>query len=178
MTVSIFPQFELSTDLVDLIKKADEYEKAALSSNTRRTYATMWKKFNTWCQSYNLTALPAYAETIKLYLSSLGGQVSFSTIDCIIAAIEKAHEYGSISIIGDASIYRRVRKGLRRMHTQTLKQAKTLSVIELTLLCRKLGTNLKDRRDKALITVAFFGALRRSEVSALNVEKVEFSEKG
>lgn len=180
MTLTILPTLELSTELADLIKIADEYEKASLAPNTRRTYASMWKKFNSWCQSQNLSSMPAYVETIKIYLSSLGGKVSFSTIDCIIAAIEKAHEHTGMGIVGDPSVYKRVRKGMRRIHTdtQTLKQAKALSLVDLTLACRAFGNSLKALRDKALITLAFFGALRRSEVVVLDVEHIQFTEKG
>ncbi len=53
-----------------------------------------------------------------------------------------------------------------------------LTIFDLKVMCCKLGDNLKDCRDKALLTLAFFGAFRRSEVVSLDVEFVEFNDKG
>ncbi len=180
MTPTVSTTFPLSSDQTELVNKAIQYERASLALNTRRTYAVMWKKFYTWCEEQQLGSLPASVETVSLYLSHLGGEVSFSTLDCVIAAIEKVHEQKGMSIQGDPNLYRRIRKGIRRTHkeSQTLDQAKALSIIDLTLVCRQLGNSLKDLRDKALITVGFFGALRRSEAIALDVEHLEFNDKG
>lgn len=61
------------------------------------------------------------------------------------------------------------------MHpTERQRQAKALSLLDLTLFCRRPI----HPRDKAIVTVGFFGALRRSELVALNIEHVEFLEKG
>jgi site-specific recombinase XerD len=180
MTLTIRPNFELSIDQAELVQKTMQYERASLAKNTRRTYSVMWSKFDDWCKQQNLCSLPASAETISLYLASLGGKKSFSTIDTTIAAIEKAHEYQGVHITGNLDLYRRVRKGIRRTHKekQTLKQARALSLLELTLFCRQLGCSPLELRDKALITIAFFGALRRSELVELDIEHVELSEKG
>lgn len=164
----------------ELVQQTIAYEQAALSANTRRTYAVMWDKFSRWCASHSLQALPASAEAIALFLGSLGGSVSFSTIDCAIAAIERMHAQSKTPISGNQDLYRRVRKGIRREHKgcQCLNQAKALSLVELTMLCRKIGGSAKDLRDRALITLGFFGALRRSELVGLDVEHVDISEKG
>jgi len=170
----------LTPHQLTVLNKTLAYEQAALSHNTRRTYASMWKKFETWCQSHNLQALPASAETIALYLGSMGGEVSFSTLDTTIAAIEKIHEQKGLSITGNQDIYRRVRKGIRRSHKeqQSVRQAKALSPCDLAIACRQMGSSLKDLRDKALLTLAFFGALRRSETVAFDIEHIEFTDKG
>jgi integrase len=180
MSMIIQPSHPLSIDRVELLEKTLLYEQASLAANTRRTYSVMWSKFTRWCHEHKLVSLPASAETISLYLGDLGGKVSFSTIDSIIAAIEKAHEHQGVTISGNIDLYKRVRKGIRRIHKekQPLKQAKALSLIELTLFCRKVGNTAQEVRDKALITIAFFGALRRSELIGLDVELVEISEKG
>jgi integrase len=124
--------------------------------------------------------LPTSAETIALYLSSLGETVSFSTLDSTIAAIEAAHEKAGASIKGDHSLYRRVRKGIRRTHkdNQCTKQAPAMTVLDLKVTCCKLGKSLKDCRDKALLTLTFFGAFRRSEVVSLDIGSFEFNDKG
>lgn len=157
-----------------------KYEQASLSPNTLRSYKSMWKKFESWCITNHLASLPASAETISLYLATLGEHVRFSTLDSTIAAIEAVHEKANQVIKGDPALFRRVRKGIRRLHknNQSIRQAPALTVLELKGVTCKLSTNLKDCRDKAVLTVAFFGALRRSEVASLDVEHIELTDKG
>lgn len=171
---------ELSLEHAELLKKTIAYEAASLAPNTLRSYKSMCKKFQTWCQANNQPFLPTSAETVALYIASLGETVSFSTLDSTLAAIEAAHEKVGATISGSPVLYRRVRKGIRRMHkaNQTLKQAPAMTVLDLKLMCRELGNSLKDCRDKALITLTFFGAFRRSEVVSLDFEHIEFTDKG
>jgi len=180
MQPTIWNSNNLPAEQLDLVQKAIAYERASLSPNTIRTYQSMWKKFNQWCGVQGIIAFPCSSETIALYISSLGGSVSFSTLDSTIAAIEAFHERGGESVKGDPSLYKRVRKGIRRTHkeNQTIRQAPALSVLDLKGVCCSLGGSLKDLRDRALLTVAFFGALRRSELSALDVANIEFSDRG
>lgn len=172
--------FGLSIENAELITKTLNYESASLSPNTLRSYKSMCKKFQTWCEKNNQSYLPASAETVALYLSSLGGLVSFSTLNSIIAAIEAAHDKSGLTIQGDPSLYRRVRRGIRRIHKekQMIKQAPPISVLDLKVVCCRLRNTLKDIRDRALLTLAFFGAFRRSEIVSLNIENLEFNERG
>jgi len=180
MTLSLRPTAELSIEQIELVKKAAAYESASLSPNTLRTYASLCKKFQTWCETNQFSFLPTSAETIALYLASLGEKSSFSTINSTIAAIQASHEKAGAAIDGDRSLYLRVKKGIRRTHAgnQTLRQARGITVFSLWGVCRKLGSSLKDVRDKAVITLTFFGAFRRSEVVSLDVEHVKFTDKG
>lgn len=180
MSLSVIPSFELSIEYDAILKKAIAYENASLSPNTLRSYQSMCRKFQAWCEANGQLFLPTSAETIALYLSSLGETVSFSTLDSTIAAIEMAHEKSGASIKGDRTLYRRVRKGIRRVHkeNQTIKQAPAMTVLDLKGACCRLKENLKDHRDKSLLTLTFFGAFRRSEVVSLNIENIEFTDKG
>lgn len=180
MSLSTIPSFDLSIEHAELLKKTIAYESASLSPNTLRSYKSMCKKFQVWCEANGQSFLPTSAETISLYLSSLGETVSFSTLDSMLAAIEAAHEKAGLTIQGDHSLYRRVRKGIRRTHkeNQSIKQAPAMTVLDLKCVCCKFGKNLKDYRDKALLAVTFFGAFRRSEVVSLDIENIEFTEKG
>jgi len=180
MSLTICQNFALSVEHANLVKQAIAYEQASLSPNTLRTYGSFWKKFENWCSINNQACLPTSSETISLYLSSIGAAFSFSTLDSTIAAIEYVHEKANQSITGNHDLFRRVRKGIRRTHkeNQTLKQAVPLKVLDLKAICCKLGDSLKDCRDKALLAVAYFGGLRRSEIVSLDLEHVEFNDKG
>ncbi len=180
MTLSLPNFLHLTPENQILLKKTLDYERASLSPNTLRSYHSMWKKFKGWCEDNNQDFLPASCETISIYLSSLGETVSFSTLDSTIAAIEMVHEKSSNSIKGDRSLYKRVRRGIRRVHkeNQCIRQAPPITVLDLKVVCAKLKSGLRNLRDKALLTLTFFGAFRRSEVVSLNLENIEFNEKG
>jgi hypothetical protein len=170
----------LKIDQMDLLEKTMAYEAASLSANTLRTYKSMFQKFCAFCEANKLSYLPASSETIALYLSSIGKDVSFSTLDSTVASIEKAHEKSNLSILGDKSIYERVRKGIRRIHknNQSTKQAPPLTVLDLKGACCRLLKGVKNIRDRSIITLCFFGAFRRSELVSLNLENIEFTDNG
>jgi integrase len=180
MSLATISTFDLSIEQIELLQKTMAYERASLSSNTLRSYKSMWKKFEGWCLENKQVALPASAETVALYISNIGESVSFSTLDSVLAAIEAVHEKAGLQVKGDNAIYRRVRKGIRRTHkeNQLTRQAPALTVLDLKGVCCNLGDDLKGTRDRALITTAFFGAFRRSEVASLDVEHIEFNEQG
>jgi integrase len=180
MTLIQRPLFNLPIKHAELLKKTIAYENASLSKNTLRSYKSMCKKFQAWCESNSLSFLPTSSETIALYLSSLGETVSFSTLDSTLAAIEAAHEKAGMTIKGDHALYRRVRRGIRRTHkeNQTIKQAPPMTILDLKGVCCKFSDTLKDCRDKALLTLTFFGAFRRSEVVSLDKGHIEFNDKG
>lgn len=180
MTITLHNGFDLTTDQSELIKKTMDYERASLSPNTLRSYKSMWNKFKNWCISADQLYLPSSAETIALYISSIADTVSFSTLDSTLAAIESAHEKSNYSINGDISLYRRVRKGIRRTHkyNQSLKKAKALTIMNLKGVCCKLGNSISDIRNRAILTLCFFGAFRRSELVSLNVEDCIFNKDG
>ena len=171
---------EVSQEYKELLEKAVGYKNSATAHNTRRTYNSMWKKFCAWCNRHRVQSLPAKAETIAFYLSDIAEGVSLSTIDATIAAIEKAHKESSVDIEGDPNIYKSIRKGIRREHKEKLrvKQAPALSVVDLKVAIKGLGSTTQDLRDRALLTVGYWGALRRSELASIQYEDLDFSEEG
>ena len=53
-----------------------------------------------------------------------------------------------------------------------------MTILDLKVVCCRLSDNLKGCRDRALLTLTFFGAFRRSEVVSLNIENLQFNDKG
>jgi len=180
MSLTLRQSQELTLEQADLVQKAKGYKQAELSANTWRTYRSMWGKFTKWCASQKIISLPTSAEAVALYLSSIGEEVSFSTLDASIAAIEKAHKEKEVSIKGDPGIYRSIRKGIRRTHKEKLKikQAPALSIVDLKIAIKGLSDSLQDTRDKALITLGYWGAFRRSELASIQHKQVTFTDEG
>lgn len=171
---------QVSTSLAALAEKAMDYESAAYSPHTIRMYRSMWKQFLTFTKQHALSSLPAAAETISLFLTSIADVSSLAKLNLAVSSIEKFHQLANQKIIGDKELYRRVRKGIRRTHKDKLlqKSVKASSLVDLKVVCRILGESSSELRDKAILCVGFFGAMRRSEIVALNLENVEINEKG
>lgn len=180
MTSTIQQNSNLPVEHIELLEKAITYAAFPLSPNTLRSYKSMFKKFQAWCEEREQSFLPTSAETIALYLSSLGESVSFSTLDSTIAAIEATHERAREIITGDHSLYRRVRKWIRRAQKghQAVKRAPAITILDLKQVCRSFKRDLRDDRDRALLTLMFFGAFSRSEAVSLDIKHLEFNERG
>ena len=69
--------------------------------------------------------------------------------------------------------------GVRRLHGTVQRRVAPLSVDDLRAICGSyIVDGVKGRRDRALLLVGFAGALRRSEVVALDREDVTFVGEG
>jgi integrase len=69
-------------------------------------------------------------------------------------------------------------QGIERRHATNPNQVAPLLLDDLTRIVPLMGRSLPDVRDRALLLVGFFGALRRSEIVALNFDDVRFRENG
>ncbi len=163
----------------EMVMKTEEYERSHLSENTRSTYETMYNLFVKWCQRYNRASMPCCAETIAYYITSLAKNLKFGSIGMSINAIQKYHKDYGVEIIGDKEIYRRVKQGIIRNHPMISSKAKAIRYGDLLEICRNLNTrSIIDMRDRAILTLGFFGGLRRSEIVSLNMYDIQFNDKG
>jgi integrase len=165
-----------------LLQSAARYADAATSDNTKKAYASQWDRFCEWCAAQEgeaLTAMPAAPVTVALYLASLADRgLSAASIDVALAAISKAHEVKGLESPRRSMIVRSVRSGIRRLHGTAQRHATPLEIPRLRLVVASLSDDLIDVRDRALMLLAFAGALRRSELVALDVPDLGWREGG
>jgi len=69
-------------------------------------------------------------------------------------------------------------RGLKRKHGRSQRQAKPLMRDDLFLVLDRLGTRLRDQRDRALLLLGFAGGFRRSELVALEQADIEATRQG
>lgn len=156
-----------------------EYIGASVSDNTRRAYNSNWKRFESWCNEQGRAALPASAETVGLYVTTLAeGGKQAATIDQARAAIRFAHEVAGVEDNTDAVSVRQVLRGIRRtIGTAQTGKRPTLATDIKAMVAELPRNGLKSIRDKALLLVGFAGGFRRSELAGLEVsDMVENSE--
>lgn len=162
-----------------LVESARTYARNARAANTLHSYAADLKRFDAWCEAQGLCPLPAAPQTVGLYLAAradAGKKVA--TIGRELAAISQAHvRAGFESPRRDRHVVE-VFKGIRNTLGVAQRRVAPVLVPELRAMVRELRPGLIGVRDRALLTLGFAGALRRSELVALCVEDLDWTREG
>jgi integrase len=161
---------------------AKVFQRMAKAENTRIAYRAAVRAWCAWCEHRGLTPLPASGADVATFLAAERRRgLSPNTIDLRRAAIRYLHRAAGCAVpTGDVCVAETVagirRDAARKGEAPEKKAAATASIIRQMLA--KIPDDLRGLRDKALILVAFAGALRRSELVAIRVERLEQTERG
>jgi integrase len=196
-SIVVSSEATLSTELHGAAERTREFIEQGVADNTRRAYTSDWALFTSWCKRVGLASLPAEPSTVAMYASELASGTAFpdespprgarkaSTIGRHLASISVAHRTAGHPSPLDSQLVKRTLKGIRKTHgTRPTKKAPALAeIIERMVATREPDTNNIARRslatrDTAMVLVGFGGAMRRSEVVALDIEDVEFRKEG
>ena len=164
--LSISPKEMLSETIAS---QARSYAGSALAPATRAAYRGDWTAFCDWCEGAGLEALPAAPATVASYLAArLSAGARVSTVERALCSIAVAHRAAGESSPRDAVVVQHVLRGARRVHGVAPRQVAPL--VDLDRVLAVCGVDLLGLRDRALLLVGWVGALRRSEIVALNVD--------
>jgi integrase len=164
---------------VELVGQALEYAKASKAKNTRRAYASQWRRFELWCQERGASPLPAAPAVLALYITERAQQgARIPTIDQAVAAIVYRHVRAKLPRPSDAPEVEDILNGIRRTTGRAKKQATPLSPDLLRRMVRAAPVKRAGFRDNALALVGFAAALRRHELVDLDVSDAIFTEEG
>ena len=180
------PAASVLLDELPLSEDEAGYVEAARAPNTLRGYRSDWREFSAWCAEHGAQPLPAAASTITRYLSELARRgAKVGTMSRRLSAIKFAHQLDNAPDPTRNARVLAVWEGIRRTHGAPPEQAAPLMPPDLfdvvdacpvTKAWRAAGrdpeANLAGARDRALLLVGFVGALRRSELAALTVDRV------
>jgi integrase len=143
------------------------YADAARSSATRRAYTSDMAAFSAW-----VGRVPASPETVAAYLAA-SVFLAAATLRRRLAAIADAHQALGHPDPTKHPLVRKVFRGIRRVHGARADAATPLDIDMLARIVAVLPNDLTAIRDRALLLVGFFCALRRSELVALAVEDMD-----
>lgn len=161
------------------MERARAYAADARAKSTRRAYQGDFGRYSSWCAAQGVSPTPPDPLRTAAYAAALadaGKRVS--TIRRALAAIavvsraaghDYPHAHPAITSTM-AGIARKLGTAQRRK-----------SPLEIELLREVLAqhrTGLMGARDRALLAVGFFAALRRSELAAVDVEHITFDDDG
>lgn len=166
--------------LESLGERAREFASARRAVRTRATYRAAWSAFAAWCESFGALPLPASSSAVAAYLThraESGRTVSTIAVD--LAAIVEAHRSAGEPSPRESADVRAVWEGIRRTlgvaAQRRVAPAVTSDVRAMLAVC---PSTLAGLRDRALLALGFAGAFRRSELVALDVERLTFGPEG
>ena len=158
------------------LERVADYAQSAWSENTIRAYKGAWDRFVRWCEDNDLESQPAHHRAVMVYLVGLADAgLSVSTVQVALAAINHAHKLGNAMEPGAHAEVKLTMRGIRRRAPRE-NRARPLLADQIKSIIRELGNSVRDKRDRALLTVGFAGAFRRSEIVELNWDDIEFDE--
>jgi integrase len=158
-----------------LLEAARGYAAAAISPNTARAYASDWRVFEAWCRRRSACHCPALPEVVGLFLSAAASgtdrlrKVSVATLERRLASIGWHHTRAGFILQRDDRAIAHVMAGIRRSHGRLPVRKEAVLSEDLIAMLGVLPLDLRGLRDRALLLLGFAGALRRSELVALDV---------
>lgn len=160
------------------LAKSQAYQDAADAPATLRAYATDLANYKAWCDRHGFVAMPATPEVVGAYLAAAGEGYAMPTLRRRVAAIARASGIAGHPLDTKHPAIRETLRGIGRRHGSPARRAAAITTAEIRKLCRTCGADLAGLRDRALLLLGFAGALRRSELVALDVEHVTWTRNG
>ncbi|KXV70043.1 DNA recombinase [Acetobacter malorum] len=149
------------------------------AANTRRAYRSAVRGWCAWVALHDLPALPARSEDVATYLADLAlrGRKP-ATIELHRAALRYLHHISHLPIPTTHALVSETLAGIHRSPTKTPpRQVKGLT---WEMVCEVVDTipmaSLVGARDRAILLLGYGGALRRSELAAIQLEHVTLDE--
>jgi len=167
----------------EALEAARNYALMSRSKATWRAYESDWRIFLKWCAKIGLPSLPASVSTVAMFISHEAQRgVRASTINRRLAAIRTVHLASHLPSPTNCNEIYEVMKGIRRDDVAKRggpnKRKPATDDIIKKLVSTLPDSGLQAIRDKAIILIGFFGAMRRSEIVGIECHHIEENNKG
>lgn len=173
------PPERFASDQIEAIRalaaQAAAYVTQARSPGTRRAYRSAWGQYTAWCVRLGLAPLSGDPQLVGMYLTAGSERLAVATLQVHLAAIVTAHRLVGLSLDPGHPAIAILMDGIRRRkRTRPIRQATPLSPELLRSMVRAQPDGPLGLRNRALLLAGFGGALRRSEIVALDAGDVAF----
>lgn len=163
------------TPASDFLTRQRAFLAAATTDNTRRAYRGALRHFQVWGGD-----LPADEDMLLRYLLTHAGQLNPRTLSLRLTAISQWHlQQGFVDPAATPTV-RKTLAGITRTHGKPARKAVALALADLERIvtCLVGRDTLTAHRDSAILQLAYFGALRRSEVVRLDLTDLTWEARG
>jgi site-specific recombinase XerD len=151
------------------------YIQAATSQNTRKAYRQDIQHFIAWGG-----LLPTTVSIIIRYLHDHADILNSRTLSRRLTALKHWHTYQEFPDPTEHPLVRKTLIGIQNTHGRPKEKAPAITMDQLVQMVSYLNTfnTLQGIRNSALLQIGFFGAFRRSELSAMQWEHINFVTEG
>lgn len=145
--------------------------------NTIAAYRADWAHYTSWCRRLGAAAVPPDAPLIGQYLASCAAPkdgtpaLSLNTIERRFSGLLWQFAQRGFTLDRKASPLTSVLADLRQQHARPPKQKEPLHPEDISAMVATLSFGLRDLRDRAILLIGFAGGLRRSEITAIDVNR-------
>jgi site-specific recombinase XerD len=160
------------------LARAADFARADKAENTRKAYRSDFARFQAFCAQHRLAPLPATPQTLAAFLAIEAAHAKASTIERRLAAIRYAHKLAGLKTPTDDERVKATARGIRRTLGIVVTKKAPLTSDTLRAILASPDRTTAGLRDRALLLLGFAGALRRSELVALNVADVVETREG
>jgi len=166
-----------SGSLDRLVDTAKDYARQATADNTNVAYKADWAHFNSWCRRRGADPLPPSPELIGLYIANCASPddgtpaLSVSTIERRLSGLAWQYQQRGFALDRKDRHIATVLAGIRRKHARPPMQKEAVLAEDILAMIATLSFSLRDQRDRAILLVGYAGGLRRSEITALDVNR-------
>jgi site-specific recombinase XerD len=176
----------LSQDITQNLDTFSQRATGAFAPNTQRAFRADTEQFALWCTAHHRQSLPASVETVEAFIQAMAASKAPATVRRYVSSIAKMHEAAAVlNPVTDpiTGKYRQpIQLAMKTMHRtkgRRQKQVKGMTFDIRSRLLEKIDTaTAKGLRDRALITVAYDTAFRRSELVALDLPDLQATPDG
>ncbi|CAK0776708.1 putative integrase family protein [Gammaproteobacteria bacterium] len=178
---TITPSAASTTIDAGVLAKLEHYARhatGAFAKNTERAIKADVARFTAFCAERGLSSLPATPETLVAFLEALIQTHATASVRRYLSSIATFHKAAGLESPTGSLEVRLAMKRLTRTKGTRQRQAGALNrgLVDKMLLAHE-GT-LRDRRDLAILAVAYDTLCRRSEIAALMVGDFSFANDG
>lgn len=185
----------------ETVKYSNSFTDQDMSPNSKKAYLSDWEDFCMWCAGNRRQFMPASPNDVADYLEDrakncwigFSGKgrdfqekqpLKWNSLDRRLTAITKIHQYNGFDFSRKDPAIKRTLAGIKRVlskdHThQILEDRKSpLLTSDVDKMVNSLPDTLTGKRDRALLLIGFSGALRRSELTNIQKEHLQFFKEG
>ena len=173
---------ELVTDLKKLHEDTLNNLKLSKANNTLRAYKSDFKDFGAFCAKHGFNSMPTEPKVVSLYLTHLSAKSKISTLRRRLVSIGVIHKLKGHYLDTKHPVIIENLMGIKRkMGTmQTGKKPILINHLKqiINIIDEQKIEKIKKLRNRTLILVGFSGGFRRTELTSIDHEDLDFVDEG
>ncbi|MCY3627112.1 MAG: site-specific integrase [Gammaproteobacteria bacterium] len=173
---------ETVVQILNEVCTSQSIKKFTQSKNTFIAYKKGWNSFTNWCYEHGLDPFATTPQDIvkflitKACITNKDGDkpLSLNTVRLYRSAINDKYREAEKSSPAAHVLVNGVLRGLAKSIGDIPRRVKAIKESQLIAMLKSCSSSLYGTRDAAVLAVGFAAALRRSEMSSLQIQDLEF----